>query len=283
MNRQQTPDATSSPASLRLAVVQTAAVPGDVAGNVARATLLVEQAAAGGADLVLFPEAVVTGYDNAVFAGPLPGLDDTDWLAPVREAVDRTGVIAIVNSALQRESRRTLTDLLLVPGRAPLAAYDKQHLYDSERSVFTPGTRGFSFTVNDLEVAVSVCYDANFPEHAAAAAAAGADVYLNSGAYFPGGEHRRDLHYAARALDNGLYVAFSGLIGAPHDFIGGSTVFDPLGRRITAVRDGEQVAFADIDPSVIAAARDAQRMWAHRRGDVGAHHHLGDVAVRNGE
>lgn len=268
--------------SCRLAVAQIEAVPGGVRGNVARVVDVLEDAAAGGADLALFPEAVITGYDDGIFAGALPTMTDTEWSSPLREAVNRTGVTAVVNTARERDGLRFLTDVLFLPGREPIPAYDKQHLYDTERSVFTPGGHGFSFAVGDLQVALSVCYDANFPEHAAAAANAGAHVYLNSGAYFPGGEHRRDLHDAARALDNGMYVAFSGLVGAPHDFIGGSGVFDPLGRRIASVREGERLAFADLDLGAVTSAREGQRMWTHRRSDLGPQLRLEDAAAPGG-
>ncbi|MDF2046971.1 carbon-nitrogen hydrolase family protein [Microbacterium sp. Kw_RZR3] len=259
----------------RIATVQMEAVPNAIDGNVARIARLVEEAAAGGADLVLFPEAAVTGYDDGTFARPLPELADPTWWARLQDAVDHGGVTAIVNTAIQRDGCRFLGNVILSPGRDPLPAYDKQHLYDSERSVFTPGAHGASFTLKGLRFALSVCYDANFPEHAAAAARAGAHVYLNSGAYFPGGEHRRDLHYAARALDNGMYVVFSGLVGAPHDFIGGAAVFDPLGRRITVPGEGEHIAFADLDPDAVDDARQHQRMWAQRRESLGGHEHVG--------
>jgi len=261
----------------RLAVAQVEAVPGDIPGNVARVTRLLEECRDGGADLALFPEAVITGYDGTVFRGRLPSLIDMGWLEPLRTTVDRTGVTTIVNTALQREGYRSLTDLLLIPGSEAVPVYDKQHLYDDERPVFMPGAAGSTITVNGLIIALSICYDANFPEHAAAAARAGAQVYVNSGAYFPGGGHRRDLHYAARALDNGMYVAFSGLVGGSHGFIGGSAVFDPLGARIAAVCDGEHIAFADLDAKEIDRARALQRMWAHRRDDIGAYRHHGTM------
>ncbi|MGN7968333.1 carbon-nitrogen hydrolase family protein [Microbacterium sp. 22296] len=253
-------------------------MPGDVPGNVARVARLLAEAHDGGADVALFPEAVITGYDGHVFAGRLPNLADSSWLTPLRTVVDRTGIAAVVNTALQREGSRSLTTLLLVPGYEPVDAYDKQHLYEDERPIFTPGVSGTTITVKGMRIALSVCYDANFPEHAAAAARAGAHVYANSGAYFPGGEHRRDLHYAARALDNGMYVAFSGLVGAPHGFIGGSTVFDPLGRRIATVGEGRHLAFADMDPQVIDEARATQRMWTHRRDDLGSSRHRGPAS-----
>lgn len=263
----------------RIATVQAEARPGDVAHNVHSAAQLTAQAAAARASVVVFPEAFLTGYDTAVFVRPLPDLDDTAWLAPIQHVVDDTGIIAIVNTALDRGDRRTLTDVVLAPRRAPLAAYDKQHLHAPERETFTAGGGGFSFEVDGTCVALSVCYDANFPEHAAAAAANNATVYLNSGAYFPGGEHRRDLHHAARALDNGMYVVFSGLVGGADRFVGGSAIFDPVGRRIAHVPGREGLAVADIDPALIIRTRTEQRMWADRRASLGAYDRWGDLAA----
>ncbi|MDA0184849.1 carbon-nitrogen hydrolase family protein [Solirubrobacter phytolaccae] len=254
--------------SVRVAAVEAEAVPGAVAKNVETATRLTRAAAEQGAELVVFPEAFVTGYDDGVFGGELPTLDDLGWLDPLQRAVDEGDVVVVLNTALDRGERRTLTDFVLRAGSAPWPAYDKQHIYATEREHFTPGEDGASFTLKGFEFALSVCYDANFPEHAAGAAADGASVYLASGAYFPGGERRRDLHYGARALDNGLYVVFAGLLGAPHAFIGGSAVYDPLGTRIAHAVDG--LAIADLDPEAITAARRSQQMWADRRAHLGS-------------
>ena len=264
--------------SLRIATVQAEAAPGAIDLNLAKARKFISRAAAEGADIVVFPEAFVTGYDDKVFLAPLPTLADLTWLSPVQHVVDETGVVTVLNSALDRGGHRSLTDLVVTPGRPPITEYDKQHLYNRERAIFAAGVRGFSFTLKATELALSVCYDANFPEHAAAAAANGATVYINGGAYFPGGAHRRDLHHAARALDNGMYVVFSGLVGAPSNFIGGSAIFDPLGQRIAHVPTFEGIAIADLDPDVVAQARSDQRMWADRRASLGAHLHYGDLS-----
>ena len=255
---------------LRLALVQDTAVPGDVAANVATAARRVREAAAAGARLVLLPETFTTSWDLDAFDGPLPTMDDTGWLAPVQSAVDETGTVLVLNSALARGGRRTITSLVVAPQEQPVAAYDKQHLYPPERERFEPGERGTTIEIDGVRVALSVCYDANFPEHAAAAAADGAILYVNSGAYFPGGGHRRDLHYAARALDNSMYVAFAGLVGGPLGLIGGSAVYDPLGRPVQRLDDATAgMVVVAIDPAEVARVRDEQRMWADHRADLG--------------
>lgn len=250
--------------TLRIAAIQASPRIGDPAENVAAAAEWTSRAEA---DLVVLPEAFLTGYDAAVLAGPLPRLDDLDQLAPLQAAVERTGSTVVLNTALDRGDRRALTDVVLAPGRTPWAAYDKQHLYPPERAVFTPGAHGTSLVVGGVQVALSVCYDANFPEHAAAAAADGALVYVNSGAYFTGGEHRRDLHYASRALDNGMYVVFSGLTGG--GFVGGTAAYDPVGRPIERLDEREGMVVVEVDPEAVAAVRAEQLMWADRRDGLG--------------
>ncbi len=256
---------------LQIAVVQDIAVPGDGAANVATAAVRVHEAAARGARLIALPETFTTSWDLDTFdGGPLPSLDDPAWLAPVRSAVDETGAVLVLNSPLAYAGRRGITSLVIAPGEEPVAAYSKQHLFPPEVGRFEPGEHGMTIEIDGVRVALSVCYDANFPEHAAAAAADGAILYLNTGAYFPGGGHRRDLHYAARALDNSMYVAFAGLVGGPLDFIGGSAVYDPLGRPIERLDDATPgMVVATIDPAEVARVRDDQRMWADRRADLG--------------
>ncbi|HEY0889931.1 MAG TPA: carbon-nitrogen hydrolase family protein [Nocardioides sp.] len=261
--------------TLRVAAVQAEAAPGEVEHNVAAAAGWIRAAADSGAELVVFPEAFTTGYSPAAFAGTLPSADDLGWLAPAQAAVEATGTVALLNTPLRDGRSAALVQLVLRPGASPEPAYAKQHLYAEERRWFTAGDHGTTLVVDGTRVGLSVCYDANFPEHAAAAAADGATAYLNSGAYFPGGAARRDLHYAARALDNGIYVVFAGLLGAPYDFIGGAGVWDPEGRLVARAPEGvEGLTVADLDPARVAEVRASQRMWADRRADLGPRREL---------
>jgi predicted amidohydrolase len=249
--------------------VQAQAEPGAVAANVRAAAEWATRAAEAGARLVVFPEAYPTGYDLAAVQSSAPTAGDYGWLAPLQQVVDDRDLVVVLNTPLRTGGRLRMTDLLLAARQAPRDVYSKQHLYPLELDLFEPGDGGASVRVDGVEVALAVCYDANFPEHAAAAARDGAIVYVNSGAYFPGGAHRRDLHYASRALDNGIYVVFSGLVGDPHDFIGGTAAYDPLGRVIRQLDHEEGIVVVDIDPTVVDDVRRDQRMWRDRRPDLG--------------
>jgi predicted amidohydrolase len=256
-----------------VAAAQAAAVSGDVAANVATAARLVSFAGTQDVSLVVLPEAFLTGYDEEVFAGLVPSLDDLDgaWLDPLRAASAGTGAVVAVSTPLERGDRRTMTMLVVRPDGTVTAPYDKQHLDGDERPFFAPGDHGASITVDGLEVALSICYDSSFPEHARAAADDGAAAYLSSAAFFPGGAHRRDTALPARALDNGMYVVLAAATGrcGPHTFIGGSAVYDPEGRPLARLGTEEGLAVADLDAAVVAETRAVRTMVADRRPSLG--------------
>ncbi|GAA4697951.1 carbon-nitrogen hydrolase family protein [Nocardioides conyzicola] len=257
---------------LLVAAGQAASVSGDVATNVATAARLAALAATQGVRLLVLPEAFLTGYDVAAFEGPLPdAIDLGAWLDPLREAA-AGGVTVVAGTALRRGEARRLSQVVVRPDGAATAPYDKQHLDGVEKQLFTAGDHGASITVDGIELGLSICYDGCFPEHAQAAARDGAVGYLSSSAYFPGGAHRRDLYYAARAVENGMYVVFSGLTGRCGDaeFIGGSAVYDPEGRPLARLGDEEGLAIAEIDTEVVAATRATHTMLADHRDGLGS-------------
>jgi predicted amidohydrolase len=258
---------------VRLAAGQAVSVAGDLAANVATAARLTALAARRGARVLVLPEAFLTGYDAGVFAGPLPDASglDRSWLDPLRAASADGDVVVVVGTALIRGDARRLSQVVVRPDGTATAPYDKQHLDGLEKRFFTAGDHGTSITVDGHELGLSVCYDGCFPEHAQAAALDGAVAYLCSAAYFPGGEHRRDLYYAARALENGMYVVLSGLTGrcGEYSFIGGSAVYDPEGRPLDRLGDEEGLAVADLDLGLVEATRTRHTMLRDHRLGLG--------------
>jgi predicted amidohydrolase len=178
----------------------------------------------------------------------------------------------VAGSALEAGGVKTLSSVVVQPDGAVDVPYDKQHLDGAEKQHFTPGDHGTSVRVHGLELGLSICYDGCFPEHARAAADDGAVAYLSSSAYFVGGEHRRDLYYAARAVENGMYVVFSGLTGpcGSAEFSGGSAVYDPEGRPLVRLGAAPGVAVADLDTALVEATRARHTMLADHRDGLGS-------------
>lgn len=256
-----------------VAAGQAASISGDLAANVLTAARLTRLAATQQVRVLVLPEAFLTGYDVDAFVGPLAGEEDLEgsWLGPLRTECATGGVTVVAGTALRRGEARRLSQVVVRPDGTASAPYDKQHLDGIERRYFTTGDHGTSVVVDGIELGLSICYDGCFPEHAAAAAADGAIGYLVSAAYFPGGAHRRDLYYPARAVENGMYVVFAGLTGrcGAFDFIGGSAIYDPEGRPVARLGDEEGLAIADLDPEVVAQTRATHTMLADHRESLG--------------
>ena len=263
--------------TLTVAAAQVASVAGEVSTNAHTAALAVREAADRGARLVVLPELFLSGYDmDTIGARP----DDCDLdaahlndarLDDLVNACRETAVVALAGASVRHaDGRRTIS--LLAVDTVVRSVYDKQHLCGDEVVHFQPGERGVVLEVDGWPLALSVCYDGCFPEHARAGADAGALVYVASMAYFVGGEHRRDLYYRARAVENGMFVVTSGLVGTcgAGELSGGSAVHDPEGRTLASVGDGTSgIAVARLDHDTLTATRGVHRMYADHRPSLG--------------
>lgn len=267
---------------LRVAAGQATPVPGDLAGNAGLAAGLVTRAAEGGARVVVLPELFLPAYHPPALRADPAGTDlaadatgavADPRLAPLTAAARDGGAVVVVGAAVRHpDGRRTCSSLVVDRTGQVRVGYDKQHLWGTEPELFSPGSRGGTLRVDGWRLGLGICYDGCFPEHARAAAAAGAHAYLCPSAYLTGSEHRRDLYYAARALDNTMYVIFANAVGgtAPWHFNGGAAVYDPEGRVLHRAPDtGTEVVWATLNPAELARVRGAHRMLADRLPDQG--------------
>ncbi|MEP7090992.1 MAG: carbon-nitrogen hydrolase family protein [Nocardioidaceae bacterium] len=256
-----------------MAACQAASVPCDLAANVATAVTLVAAGADRGARVVVLPELFLTGYAPEAWTHDASLVLDDPALQPLRDLAVSRSVVVVAGAAVRRAlDGSTLSAVVVDPAGEVSAAYDKQHLSGPERDFFTAGVGGASLLVDGWRLGLGICYDGCFPEHAAAAAADGATAYLCPAAYYVGAEHRRDLRYAARALDNGIYVVLSGLTGAcgVGSFGGGSAVYDPEGRALERLgAESPGVVVADLDPAAVRRAQEANPVDVERLASLG--------------
>jgi predicted amidohydrolase len=280
----RTADPATPPGPLSVAAVQAEPVPGDLAANAVTAARLVGAAADAGAAVVVLPELFLPAYhpptlreqpERTDLAAAGDGAVADPRLDPLRLAArDRECVIVVGAAVRHPDGRRTCSILLVDRGGSVAAVYDKQHLWGpDERALFTPGRRGATVTVDGWRLGLGVCYDGCFPEHGRAAAADGTHAYLCPSGYVCGSEHRRDVYYRARALDNTMYVVFANSVGgaAPWRFNGGAAVYDPEGRPLDRAPDeGEAVVVARLDPADLSRVRAEHTMLADRLADQGA-------------
>ncbi|MBZ5563273.1 MAG: carbon-nitrogen hydrolase family protein [Acidobacteriia bacterium] len=162
--------------SLIIAAAQSASVPGDVPRNVAHHLQIATVAAEHGVQLLVFPELSLTGYELTLARSKVVRPDSSD-LDPLRHLATRAPMTVVVCAPVLNEKGQLHIAALAFCPDGSVLTYTKQHVHQSEEAVFTSGPGGPALRVEDATVALAICADAAHPEHAASAAAGGANVY----------------------------------------------------------------------------------------------------------
>lgn len=222
---------------MKLCAVQLASLKGDLPGNLQRHLVCIEQAAALGAELVVFPELSLTGYEPSV--ARLAALPVTSArLDPLQAACDRLGITVAVGLPLPTPDGIRIGMPIFCP-EAPRQVYAKQRLHDDELPCFTPGHQALLLEVGEHRVAPAICYESMFLAHAAVARERGADLYLVSVAKTAKGIREGYAHYPEVARELGMPVLMANCVGPADTFIGagGSAAWDSQGHLLASLDD----------------------------------------------
>lgn len=222
---------------MKLCAVQLASLKGDLPGNLQRHLACIEQAAALGAELVVFPELSLTGYEPSVARqAALPVTSAR--LDPLQAACDRLGITVAVGLPLPTPDGIRIGMPIFCP-EAPRQAYAKQRLHDDELPYFTPGDQVLLLGVGEHRVAPAICYESMFMAHAAVARERGADLYLVSVAKTAKGIREGYAHYPEVARELGMPVLMANCVGPADTFIGagGSAAWDSHGHLLASLDD----------------------------------------------
>jgi predicted amidohydrolase len=214
---------------------------GDADANRALAHDAIVDAADRGAQVVVLPELVNSGYvfegiDEArALAEPLDdGPTVSDWAALARERQ-----LVVVGGVCERDRGGGLlrNTAVLVDPNGPRAAYRKAHLWDREGEVFCAGDGPPSVVDTQYgRIAVVVCYDLEFPEWMRLPALAGAELVCAPVNWprepRPPGERPQEVvRVQASASVNRMFIAVADRVGRERgvDWVGGSVIVDPGG------------------------------------------------------
>lgn len=259
----------------RIVCRQLAPVMADLDANRALTVAAIRDAVDGGADVVVLPELVTSGYmftDTAeaatvaiTAAHPL----FADWAAEAARS-PRPGTVVVGGFCEAGDDGLTYNSAALVDATGVRAVYRKIHLWDGEKLVFTPGAA--VPPVVDTEhgrIAVIICYDLEFPELTRTVALAGADLIAVPTNWplgpRPAGERSGEVQIGmAAARVNHVFIACCDRTGTERgqEWTGGTTIIGEEGWVLDAVglgTGGSTVAAATADVD-LTRARD--KAWS---------------------
>lgn len=222
----------TSPNTLRVALSQFDSSVGDIPGNTSR---VIEQIVHArdvlGADVIVFPELVLTGYppeDLLLHNGFRLKVDEA--LRAVSAASEGIGVI--VGYPYYATSDNIYNAVNFYYNDATLTTYFKQHLPNygvfDEKRYFVPGSEGVVVEFKGLPIALTICEDVWFSYPVRQAADLGAKLILNANAspYKVDKQLEREKVVLSRVQESGVPIAYVNTVGGQDELIfdGGSIV-----------------------------------------------------------
>lgn len=275
-------------AELSVALIQTR-TPADPGAAFTHAEPMIRQAAAGGARLILTPEASNFLIKDRERRESVLAREDQDAaVAAFRALAGELGVWVLIGSAILRsdvdgETRAANRSLLIDDRGRIVARYDKLHVFDvdlptgeswRESASVRPGEAAVVADTPWGRLGLSVCYDIRFPHLYRALANAGAAMIAVPAAFtVPTGEAHWETLLRARAIETGCWI-LAPAQGGTHDdgrrTWGRSTVIAPWG-EVAAKLDHDQpgVLFATLDFDAVDRARGAIPALRHDRAFEG--------------
>ena len=220
--------------------------------NLDKMLLEARRAAKSGAELIVFPECILSGYlftsrEEAIpFMEPVPGPATGELADCCRELG-----IHIIVGLLEIDKGSCFNTAVLVSPQGLVGKYRKTHLpFLGVDRFIDPGNQPFQVYPTQIgNIGLHICYDCNFPESARVMALSGADI-LALPTNWPEGRDRISKYVVnTRALENKVHLVAANRVGTECGtrFIGHSKIVDAWGDTLAeASGDNEEIIYAEI-------------------------------------
>ena len=204
-----------------------------------------------GADLVLFPELSLTGYDY--FIDDNNSIEDKRAMAEtldgpsckiIAETAKEYGIYIVFGmpEKVDGNDEKVYNSAVAIGPNGVIGSYKKIHPFDAENKFFTKGDTPFMFETEWGDISIGICYDTfQFPELMRHCVAKGSRLYLNPTAVVEEipkeGSRQAFIDYYAPTLEYGvlsntIFIASANLVGYDEkNFFGGGSVV--IGPKVT--------------------------------------------------
>jgi len=248
---------------LRVALAQINPSVGDLAGNAALITKYTNDAHAASADVVVFPEMVLTGYP----------VEDLAMRASFRSASKKAlaqlvstlnpDIVSVVGYLDESSTGAPQNRVAIVYGSKVVATYTKRHLpnygvFDEFRN-FVPGDSSLVIRVKGVDIGIAICEDIWHSLADLAARKPGLVLVPNGSPYERNKDDVRLALVQKRAKEVGAPLAYVNMTGGQDDLVfdGDTIVVDAQGSVISrAAQFQDQLLVVDIEAATQTSKPD---------------------------
>ncbi|MEM5769259.1 MAG: carbon-nitrogen hydrolase family protein, partial [Bacillota bacterium] len=235
----------------------------------------IREAAAKGANLVIFPELYYQGYYNSIerFHELAESCDGTLYSA-LSACAQEHNVHVIMGYCEKKDESpgKVYNTLMFVDnmGRR-IENYTKVYGWDTEKDIFTDGEK---FAVCDTQlgkIGLLICYDIEFPETFRALNMKGAEMVVCCSAWRTFLQHRWNSGLYSGATANLSFVVGCNTVGvnpAYQELCCDSKVIRPCGLTAGVAGNQEQILYCTVDMDEVQRERDSYPIWKDYRYDM---------------
>ncbi|WP_343695078.1 carbon-nitrogen hydrolase family protein [Flavobacterium sp.] len=195
-----------------LASAQTKPTRGDIESNLSDHYRLVELAVQNNAQLIVFPEMSITGYERQE-ANKLIFKKEDSRLDHLKKLSAENNIVIIAGAPIEIESRLFIGEFIISPDNSA-SIYTKQFLHEGEDEFFESSfDNNPIISIENQKISFAICADIDNPLHPENARKNETDIYITSIFFSPNGipNAYRDLQsYAEKHKMNVLMSNFSG-------------------------------------------------------------------------
>lgn len=243
------------------AAVQIAVKPNDINYNLEKIGFWLKAAVKEhGAELVVFPESITTGFAPGMppeefydLLNYIPG-PETDKIGALAKELKVHVVLPIYEKG--KEKNVIMNSSVLINDEGEIVGiYRKTHPFPTERisggGWTTPGKEAVVVDTKLGKIGMIICYDGDFPELSRVLAIQGAEIITRPSALLRSFEIW-DMTNKARAYDNHVYVVAVNSVGGDagdNYYFGSSMIISPIARKLAQARGTEEIISAKLDPN----------------------------------
>jgi len=238
---------------MKIGLAQVRPFKGDLKKNIVAHKRLLDVAILKEADVVVFPELSLTGYEPKL-CKELASHQDDERLDDFQTICDAHCMTICVGMPTKSSSGVRISMIIFQPD-LPRLTYSKQHLHVDELPYFIPGEEQIILTIRNKKVAPAICYESLLPEHSARVHKSGAQIYLASVAKSTNVINKAFKHYPEIARQYSMMVVMSNCIGPCDDFksVGSSSIWNKEGILLGQLNDAnEGFLLVDMDTEEIS-------------------------------
>jgi len=233
---------------MKICIAQTKSLKGEVSKNIENHLRIVEAAVKLKADLIIFPELSITGYEPDL-AQSLATNIENNIFDPFQALSDKSTITIGVGMPIYATDGINISMLIFQPNQSRVVN-SKQLLHKDEMPYFTSGKSQVILSIKNHKIAFGICYESLQRPHFLKAKQKGADIYIASAAKPKAGIEKAYNYYPTIAKEFNTPVLLSNCVGYCDNFLslGNSAIWNEKGKLLEYLNTENQgILVYDLD------------------------------------